>query len=100
MCACGREVRLGFACGCVLERVVCRVRFARVSCPWLRFEEPEKRCQKLPQIECARGAFLSPCKKASALRELYAFLCVEHAPQREYFKHRWRVPHRMDHCGP
>ena len=23
--------------GCVLERVVCRVRFARVSCPWLRF---------------------------------------------------------------
>ena len=36
MCACGREVRLGFACGCVLERVVCRVRFARVSCPWLR----------------------------------------------------------------
>ena len=36
--ACGREVRLGFACGCVLERVVCRVRFARVSCPWLRFE--------------------------------------------------------------
>ena len=35
--ACGREVRLGFACGCVLERVVCRVRFARVSCPWLRF---------------------------------------------------------------
>ena len=37
MCACGREVRLGFACGCVLLRVVCRVRFARVSCPWLRF---------------------------------------------------------------
>ena len=28
-----------FACGCVLERVVFRVRFARVSCPWLRFEE-------------------------------------------------------------
>ena len=27
-----------FACGCVLERVVFRVRFARVSCPWLRFE--------------------------------------------------------------
>ena len=26
-----------FACGCVLERVVCRVRFSRVSCPWLRF---------------------------------------------------------------
>ena len=28
----------GIACGCVLERVVFRVRFARVSCPWLRFE--------------------------------------------------------------
>ena len=27
-----------FACDCVLELVVCRVRFARVSCPWLRFE--------------------------------------------------------------
>ena len=27
-----------FACGCVLERVVFRVRFARVSCPWLRFD--------------------------------------------------------------
>ena len=27
-----------FACGCVLELVVCRVRFARVSCPRLRFE--------------------------------------------------------------
>ena len=25
-----------FACDCVLE-LVCRVRFARVSCPWLRF---------------------------------------------------------------
>ena len=23
-----------FACGCVLELIVCRVRFARVSCPW------------------------------------------------------------------
>ena len=28
---------VGYACGCVLERVVCRFRFARVSCPWLRF---------------------------------------------------------------
>ena len=27
-----------FACGCLLELVVCRVRFARVSCPRLRFE--------------------------------------------------------------
>ena len=26
-----------FACDCVLELAVCRVRFARVSCPWLRF---------------------------------------------------------------
>ena len=27
-----------FACDCVLELVVCRVRFARnVFCPWLRF---------------------------------------------------------------
>ena len=26
-----------FACDCVLELVVCRVRFARVSCPRLRF---------------------------------------------------------------
>ena len=25
-----------FACGCVLELVVCRVRFARVSCPRFR----------------------------------------------------------------
>ena len=44
MCACEREVCLValvcccFACDCVLELVVCRVRFARVSCPWLRFE--------------------------------------------------------------
>ena len=44
LCACEREVCLGrafvgscFACGCVLELVVCRVRFARVSCPRLRF---------------------------------------------------------------
>ena len=29
------------ACGCVLELVVCRVRFARVSCPCLRFEGPK-----------------------------------------------------------
>ena len=53
MCACEREVRLGcvrqlayfvgccftrvfcvWFSGCVLERVVFRVRFARVSCPW------------------------------------------------------------------
>ena len=27
-------------CDCVLELVVCRVRFARVSCPWLRFVDP------------------------------------------------------------
>ena len=46
VCACEREVCLGafvsccFACGCVLELVVCRVRFARVSCPWLRFGVP------------------------------------------------------------
>ena len=43
MCACEREVCLValvcccFACDCVLELVVCRVRFARVSCPWLIF---------------------------------------------------------------
>ena len=46
VCVCEREVCLGcvaafvgccFACGCVLELVVCRVRFARVSCPRLRF---------------------------------------------------------------
>ena len=44
MCACEREVCLVafvcccFACDCVLELVVCRVRFARnVFCPWLRF---------------------------------------------------------------
>ena len=44
VCACEREVCLRgafvgccFACGCVLELVVCRVRFARVSCPRLRF---------------------------------------------------------------
>ena len=30
-----------FACDCVLELVVCRVRFARVSCPRLRFGEAE-----------------------------------------------------------
>ena len=42
-CACEREVGFMvafvcccFACDCVLE-LVCRVRFARVSCPWLRF---------------------------------------------------------------
>ena len=44
VCACEREVCLVafvcccFACDCVLELVVCRVRFARVSCPRLRFE--------------------------------------------------------------
>ena len=41
----GRRYRFGSApgrgltnraSGCVLELVVCRVRFARVSCPWLR----------------------------------------------------------------
>ena len=46
MCACEREVCLVafvcccFACDCVLELVVCRVRFARVSCPRLRFGKP------------------------------------------------------------
>ena len=44
VCACEREVCLVafvcccFACDCVLELVVCRVRFARVSCPRLRFD--------------------------------------------------------------
>ena len=33
-----------FACDCVLELAVCRVRFARVSCPWLRFEV-DNRCR-------------------------------------------------------
>ena len=33
----GAFVGCCFACGCVLELVVCRVRFARVSCPRLRF---------------------------------------------------------------
>ena len=32
-----RYLQYCFACDCVLELVVCRVRFARVSCPWLRF---------------------------------------------------------------
>ena len=34
----GAFVSCCFACGCVLELVVCRVRFARVSCPRLRLE--------------------------------------------------------------
>ena len=34
----GAFVSCWFACGCVLELAVCRVRFARVSCPRLRFE--------------------------------------------------------------
>ena len=41
-----------FACDCVLELVVCRVRFARVSCPWLRFEsgkEPEP-FEEIPKL--------------------------------------------------
>ena len=33
----GAFVSCCFACGCVLKLVVCRVRFARVSCPRLRF---------------------------------------------------------------
>ena len=33
----GAFVGCCFECGRVLELVVCRVRFARVSCPWLRF---------------------------------------------------------------
>ena len=33
----GAFVSCWFACGCVLELAVCRVRFARVSCPRLRF---------------------------------------------------------------
>ena len=46
-------------------------RFAarRLICEWgFCCIQPEKRCQKLPQIECARGAFLCPCKKASSSR--------------------------------
>ena len=39
----GAFVACCFACGCVLELVVCRVRFARVSCPRLRF------CDTLPR---------------------------------------------------
>ena len=35
----GALVSCCFACGCVLELAVCRVRFARVSCPRLRFGE-------------------------------------------------------------
>ena len=34
------ELKIGCvknACACVLELVMCWVRFARVSCPWLRF---------------------------------------------------------------
>ena len=33
-----------FACDCV-PVLVCRVRFARVSCPWLRFESPHHGCE-------------------------------------------------------
>ena len=44
LCACEREVCLGCVremlllrvIVCLIELVVCRVRFARVSCPWLR----------------------------------------------------------------
>ena len=45
-----------FACDCVLELVVCRVRFARVSCPWLRFELREP-CERSPSngLSCRDG---------------------------------------------
>ena len=36
----GAFVSCCFACGCVLELDVCRVRFARVSCPRFRFAPP------------------------------------------------------------
>ena len=36
-----------FACACVLELVVCRVRFARVSCPWLRFGVKDRRAREV-----------------------------------------------------
>ena len=49
----GAFVGCCFACGCVLELVVCRVRFARVSCPRLRFVfDPETVCPG----SCTRGA--------------------------------------------
>ena len=59
-CACEREVCVWaafvcccFACDCVLELVVCQVRFARVFCPWLSLYESQassmaKLLQKLP----------------------------------------------------
>ena len=47
-----------FACGCVLELVECRVRFARGSCPRLRFENRNS-SQSSPVN--AEGASVSVC---------------------------------------
>ena len=48
-------VGCSFACGCVLELVVCRVRFARVSCPRLRFATRKSAGHIIAQIaRCAQ----------------------------------------------
>ena len=47
-----------FACGCVLELVECRVRFARGSCPRLRFENRNSSQSSPVNVE---GASVSVC---------------------------------------
>ena len=64
VCACEREVCLVafvcccFACDCVLELVVCRVRFARVSCPRLRFGRQVKGNVNVKPLPRCRGRAL------------------------------------------
>ena len=83
MCACEREVCLRFVWVCVrellfcavvvclshVELVVCRVWFARVSCPWLRLTAPpvsrytvNKKAQKLLTRKPQKGEIICHIK--------------------------------------
>ena len=70
-CACEREVCVWaafvcccFACDCVLELVVCQVRFARVFCPWLSLYD---------NVRCVWVAFVGGCFACGCVLERVVF---------------------------
>ena len=81
---------LGFACGCVLERVVCRVRFARVSCPWLRFERPLTRTLTrclftgLVCVPAPPGVFLPVLNNTETKPSRQCFLHARRSPRSRF----------------
>ena len=73
----GAFVSCCFACGCVLELVVCRVRFARVSCPRLRFAPPPYTLSHNTQGTTRHGTIAGSSLSSSLTTSLSAAAPVE-----------------------